>query len=127
MSAPIVYVDHSDVHPGRLDEVKAAADALVQFVQAQEPQLVSYGFYLSHDSRRMSVVAVHPDSASMQRHLEIGDSAFREFKDLITLRSIEVYGQPDDGVVDRLRAKARMLGADDHDVVIHELQAGFGL
>jgi hypothetical protein len=38
MSQPIVYVDTSEVRPGRLEELKAAMNDLARFVQANEPQ-----------------------------------------------------------------------------------------
>ena len=42
MSQPIVYVDTSEVRPGRLEELKAAMNDLARFVQANEPQLIAY-------------------------------------------------------------------------------------
>ena len=124
MPLPIVYIDHSDIHEGRLEVVKGLAHELVEFVETHEPQLISYGFYFSEDGTRMSVVALHPDSASLELHLEIGGPAFRGFKELIRLRSIEIYGTPTDDALNRLRQKARMLGADG-DVVVSELRSGF--
>jgi hypothetical protein len=34
---PIVYVDTSEVRPGRLEELKAAMNDLARLVQANEP------------------------------------------------------------------------------------------
>jgi hypothetical protein len=124
MPLPIVYIDHSDIHEGKLEVVKRLAHELVEFVDTHEPQLISYGFFFSEDGTRMSVVAMHPDSASLELHLDIGGPAFSGFKKFIRLRSIEVYGTPSDDALKRLRQKARMLGADA-DVVVHELQSGF--
>ena len=42
MPEPIVYVDRSQVRPGRLAEVMAAADGLAQFVEANEPEIISF-------------------------------------------------------------------------------------
>ena len=42
MSQPIVYVDRSEVRPGRLAELKVAMTDLARFVQANEPQLLAY-------------------------------------------------------------------------------------
>ena len=124
MPIPIVYIDHSDVEDGQIEVVKRLAQELVEFVEAHEAQLISYGFFFSEDGTRMSVVATHPNSASLELHLEVGGPAFREFKELIRLRSIEVYGAPSDDALSRLRQKARMLGADG-DVVVHEYHSGF--
>jgi len=66
MSDAIVYVDTSDVHEGALRELKAAIKELVDFVEANEPQLIAYNVYFSDDGTRMTVVHVHPDSASLE-------------------------------------------------------------
>jgi len=72
----------------------------------------------------MTVVAVHPDRASLELHLRVGDSAFRGFAELIDLERIEVFGDPGPAAMDRLRSKAEMLG-DRGDVRVHRAQGGF--
>jgi hypothetical protein len=69
------------------------------------------------------VVALHPDSASLERHFEVAGSAFRKFAELIRMERIDIYGKVSDGVMARLREKASMLGSGA--VVTHRLQAGF--
>ena len=123
METTIVYIDQSEVRPGKLDEVKVAIRALVDLVEPNEPQLVAYSFYLDESAARMSVVAVHPDAASMERHMEVGALGFRRFADLIDMRSIDVYGRPSDRVRRQLEEKARMLGAGVR-ITIHEPHAG---
>lgn len=124
MSEPIVYIDRSRVRPGKLEELKRAIDELVEFIEEREPQLLSYGFHLDEEGSRMSVVAVHPDAASVELHMEVGASAFRGFADLIEMEAIEVYGEPTDRVMEQLREKARALG-EQGKVVVQRRQAGF--
>ena len=93
-SEPIVYIDHSNIREGSLDELKAGVQRLVDFIEAREPQLVSYGFYIDDEAARMTVVAVHPDTASLELHLEIGGPEFRKLAPLLTLTAIECYGRP---------------------------------
>jgi hypothetical protein len=83
----------------------------------------AYGFFLDEGRTTMTVVAVHPDSESLEDHLDRGREEFRRFADLIELSRIEVYGNVSDGVVERLHAKARMLGRGT--VTVHGLHAGF--
>jgi len=87
------------------------------------PRLISYGFFLDREQRHMTVVAVHPDSASLEFHMDVGGAEFRKFADLIELSRIEVYGRVSDPVLERLHQKARMLGSGT--VTVHELYAGF--
>ena len=124
MSESIVYIDRSDIREGKLEEVRAAIHDLVEFVETHEPQLIAYGFYMNEEATRMTVVAIHPDSASMEFHMETGGPAFRKFTELVNLRTIEVYGRPSDKVLKQLQQKAEMLG-ENGNVVVHERDAGF--
>lgn len=123
MTQPIVYVDTSAIRAGKLEELEVAMKGLVAFVEANVPQLISYGVFLDEDRTQMTVVAVHPDSASLEYHMDVGGAEFRRFADLIDLLKIEVYGRVSDAVLERLHQKARMLGAGT--VAMHELYAGF--
>ena len=76
MSQPIVYVDTSEVRPGRLDELKAAMKDLTEFVEANEPQLIAYHVYFSDDGTRMTVLHINRDSASLRAHLAIAGPKF---------------------------------------------------
>jgi hypothetical protein len=123
-SEPIVYIDHSDIRVGSIDELRAGVQRLVAFIDAREPQLITYGFYIDEDAARMTVVAVHPDSASLERHMEIGSREFRKLAHLVTLTAIECYGRPSKRALEQLRQKAATLG-DGGVVVSIERFAGF--
>jgi hypothetical protein len=124
MAEPIVYIDHSEIRPGRLDEAQRTIPGVVRFVREHEPRLICYGFYVDEQASAMTVVAVHPDSASLELHLEIGAAQFRKLAEFIDLRLVEVYGEPSATALILLRQKAEMLGESGR-VVVHELQAGF--
>jgi hypothetical protein len=123
MSQPIIYVDTSEVRPGRFEELKLAMDDLAQFVQANEPQLLAYNVYFTQDGTRMSVVHINPNSASLELHLTVAGPKFPPIGEFIKMQSIDVYGRPDDALVESLRQKAQMLGTDV--VRIHDPHAGF--
>jgi hypothetical protein len=124
MLEPIVYIDHSDIREGELQEVRARVHELVGFVDAQEPQLLAYGVFIDEEGGGMTVVAIHPNSSSLEFHMEIGGPAFRKFIELIDLRTIEVYGRPSDKVLELLQQKLEMLG-ENGSVIVHEQHAGF--
>lgn len=121
---PVVYIDRSEIRPGRLEEVRKAIPRLVGFIDEREPRLIFYGFHIDEQASTMTVVAVHPDSASLELHMEIGGPQFRKMAEFIDLRSIEIYGEPSGTALNQLRRKADMLG-NDARVVVRELQAGF--
>jgi hypothetical protein len=119
----LVYVDVSDVRQGALEELKQAIADLSDFVEANEPELVSYDVYFNDDGTQMSVVHVHAHPASLDRHLEIAGVHFGRFADLVTLKSIHLYGRPSESAVEQLREKLRLLGLGD--VVVHPPHVGF--
>lgn len=123
-SEPIVYIDHSRIREDSIDELKAGVQRLVDFIDAREPQLIAYGFYIDEDAARMTVVAVHPDSASLERHMDIGSEEFRKLAHLVTLTAIECYGRPSERALEQLRHKAATLG-DGGAIVSIERWAGF--
>ena len=123
MSDAIFYVDISDVRDGALEELKAGMNELVEFVEANEPRLIAYNVYFSDDGTRMTVVHVHPDTASLEHHMEVAGPVFRRFVDLVTLSAIHIYGEPSEKLLQQAHEKARLLG--DGDVVVDALHSGF--
>lgn len=123
MPPPIVYVDTSVIREGKQQELEAAMNNLAGFVEANMPRVIYYGFFLDEDQTEMTVVAVHPDSESLELHMDTGAEEFRKFAELIDLSRIEVYGAVSDGVLERLDEKARALGSGT--VAVRELYAGF--
>ena len=121
---PIVYIDHSQIREDSVDELKAGLRRLVEFIDPREPQLITYGFYIDEDASSMTVVAVHPDSESLERHLDIGGAEFRKLADLLTLTGIECYGRPSERAMEQLRRKADALG-DGGAIVSVDRFAGF--
>lgn len=123
MSDAIVYVDTSDVREGALEELKAGIRELVDFIDANEPRIIAYNVYFTGDGSRMTVVQVHPDSASLEYHMEVAGPVFRQFVELVTLSSIHIYGEPSAKLLKQVHEKARLLGGGV--VVVDALHAGF--
>ena len=121
---PIAYIDHSDIREGSLEELKMGVRRLVDYIDAREPQLITYGFYIDEDAAKMTVVAVHPDSASLELHMEIGSKEFAKLAHLLTLTAIECYGRPSERALGQLRHKAATMG-DGGTVVSIGRFAGF--
>jgi hypothetical protein len=118
---PLVYVDRSDIRAGRAVELEVAARQLVEHVASGGHRALSYGIYFSADRSTMTVVHVHPDTNSLELLMALIAPLLAPFRDLLELRSIDVYGSPSDAVLARLRAKAELLGGT---VAIHDRIAG---
>lgn len=119
----IIYVDTSEVQPGKLEELKGAITQLADFVERNEPEILGYEVFFSDDGKRMTVIHMHRDQASLETHMDVAGGEFPKFAPLVRLVSIDLYGDVDAALVDRLRGKARMLGAGV--VRVHPHHAGF--
>jgi hypothetical protein len=119
---PLVYVDRSTLRAGRTPELRTALADLSALVEAHEPQIGAFAAFLDADSRTLTVIHVHRDAASLDRHLQVAAPAFPQFANLIALESIAVYGSPSPWALERLDAKVRLLGGA---VTLHRLVAGF--
>jgi quinol monooxygenase YgiN len=124
MSHPILYLDRSTVRPGIEAELRDAVARLVAFVSDEEPQLLAYEVAIDETSHSMVVAAVHPDSASLERHLSIGGDEFRRVGRYIDLRSIEVVGPVSARAIEQLEEKAAALG-EAATIEITQVVAGF--
>jgi hypothetical protein len=122
VSEVIVYVDRSTVRDGKLDELKLAITDLVDFVDANEPDILSYNVYFSDDSTRMTVVHTHAGSESLAYHMEVAGPKFPPIGEFIELEAIDVYGRPSEELVHQLEEKASTLGHGR--VAIHDHHDG---
>jgi hypothetical protein len=118
---PLVYVDRSDIRPGKAVELETAARQLVEHVASNERRALSYGIYFSVERSTMTVVHVHPDSSSLEQLMALIAPVLPPFRDLLQLRSVDVYGSPSDAVLAQLRAKVDLLGGT---ITIHDRVAG---
>ena len=118
---PLVYIDRSTINPGRAAELEIAARRLVEHVRGGERRALSYGIYFSDDRFTMTVVHVHPDSASLEQLLAVIAPVLAPFRELLRLQSIDVYGTPSEAVMARLVAKTELLGGT---ITVHARIAG---
>ena len=123
MSDAIFYVDFSDVREGALGELKAGISELAAFVEANEPRIVAYNVYFNDDGTRMTVAQLHPDSASLEFHMEVAGPLFGPLAPFVMLSAIHIYGEPSEKLLQQLHEKARLLGSGA--VVVHSPHAGF--
>jgi len=123
MYEPLVSIDSSEIREGKIDELKSAMKELVEFVKANEPRPIAYDVYLNEDGTKITVVQIHPDSASMELHMKVAAPEFAKFTDLVMLQAMDVYGTPSEDLLEQLRRKAQLLG--DGTLSVHELHAGF--
>ena len=61
--------------PGKRGGPQAFA-YLVDFVETNEPRMIAFHMYLDQDGNTLSIVQVHPDSASMEFHMQVNAKHF---------------------------------------------------
>lgn len=71
MTAPFIFISTYEVAEGRLDDARRSLAEHAEFVEANEPRLISFHFYLDAESSTLTIVQVHPDAASMDFHMQL--------------------------------------------------------
>jgi len=93
MTGPFIYIGTTTIKPGKLDLARTRLAELVDFVEINEPQMIAFHCYLDEQGSVLTVVQVHPDSASMEFHLQVNAKHFATaFDYLDTTVSEQYYG-----------------------------------
>jgi quinol monooxygenase YgiN len=103
MSEPLIYIGTYAIKSGKLEECRKRCGELVDLVETNEPRLIAFNLYLDEQGSTISVVQVHPDSASMEFHLKlISEHLEGAFDYLEATVSEQVYGTPSDSLAEQL-------------------------
>ena len=108
MSGPFIFIATNRLKSGKLDDERARVPGLVEFIEANEPQLLAFNEYADDEGTEVAVVQVHPDADSMAFHMEVvaerAATAYAETVEATT--NIQVFGTPSNAVLDMLRRQA---------------------
>jgi hypothetical protein len=108
MAGPIIFVATNLLKEGALEMERARVPELVDFVKREEPQVLAFNEYLNETGEEVTVVQIHPDAASLEKHLGvIADHARRAYEETLdrTVR-IQVFGELPEGILTALREQA---------------------
>jgi quinol monooxygenase YgiN len=108
MSDPFIFIGTHRLKAGKREAYEQHVADFVRFIEAEEPRLRLFSFYLDEDGDHVSVVQVHPDAESMATHMQvahqhIGDSYADYLEETV---SIQVFGEPTDVVLGMMRKLA---------------------
>jgi quinol monooxygenase YgiN len=76
MSGPLIYVGTYTIKQGDQEDARRRLAELVDFVETNEPRVIAFNTYLDRDGNTVSIVQVHPDSASMEFHMQVNAKHF---------------------------------------------------
>ena len=94
MSAPFVYVSITSVKPGRLEALRAQLAEVVDFVETNEPRMIAFHTFLDEPGRTLTIVQLHPDSSSMEFHMQVNAKHFATAFDFLeSIVSEQYYGE----------------------------------
>jgi hypothetical protein len=106
--APFIFIATNRLKPGKLADERKRVPGLVDFVEANEPQLIAFNEYASEDGTEVAVVQIHPNADSMAFHMDViaerAAAAYAETVEATT--SIQVFGMPMNAVLKMLERQA---------------------
>ncbi len=103
MSGPLIYVGTYTIKPGNQEDARSRLAELVDFVETNEPRVIAFHAYLDQDGNTVSIVQVHPDSASMEFHMQVNAKHFATAFDwLDTSMSGQYFGPISDALAAEL-------------------------
>ena len=102
--APFFFINTHKIQAGKADEFRAYAKKYVKLVADEEPQLIGFNLYINEDGTEFSCVQVHPNAASMGRHMEVVQAHMEEAYEYIEAGHdrFHVFGAPIDGLLQAL-------------------------
>jgi hypothetical protein len=105
---PFIFIATNRLKPGALATERRRVPELVEFIERSEPQLLAFNEYVDTARGETTVVQIHPDSHSMEIHLDVvRERASAAYADTIeSTSSIQTFGPPSPTVLALLRTQA---------------------
>ena len=104
---PIVFTLTLEIQQGKLDVYKEAAEKSVAFLNKNGPQLM-VGIFIDEENMRARSLQVHRDSESILASWKIADSYMRDVMQYITTTRVDIFGQPNEEVMEGMRRLSGM-------------------
>lgn len=103
MSQPFAYVGTWTIKPGKEEEARKWLSEHTAFIEANEPRMIAFHVYFNGEGNTASVVQVHPDSASMETHMQlIAEHMGSAFEVIDTILSEQYFGPMSDSLAHTL-------------------------
>lgn len=103
MAGNITFVGTYAVPEARFEEWDAAIRDMVDFVKANVPRLISFDVYVNEERSEATSIYVHPDADSFAKHMQVAATRVDAGAQMVSVVRIDVYGDPGEQVVARLR------------------------
>lgn len=90
-----------------------AMQGMTRFVAERVPGVLSFDAYVDEGRSRGTVVYVHPDADSLDRHLSAAADQIRAGSAMVEVTAIRILGTPHQATVDALRASGAPVEVDE--------------
>lgn len=102
MSESIMLINTMQIEQGKLEEFKESVKSSLAFVEANGPQLM-VEVYVDEENMRAHSFQFYRDSESILSHWQMSDPYIRDVMQHITVKRLNIYGQPNDAVMEGVR------------------------
>lgn len=116
MTGPFILRATSRIHPGKAEAYAPLAKEICELVEEHEPRVLGFHIYVNEDQTTEVVVQIHPDAESLQYHLELLGKRVAETFAYTDFESLEVYGAPNDALMDYLQRATEGIPFTVHNV-----------
>ena len=99
----ILLINTMQIEEGKVEAFKESMKRGLAFVEANGPQLMVEVYVDEKDMRAYSFQYFR-DSESVLSHWQMSDPYIRDVMRHITVKRLDIYGQPDDTVMEGLRS-----------------------
>ena len=107
ISQKISFLIEMKINKGKkLDEIKPFLAGLTSFMRNNEPEGYDYGYYISEDGKKVTLIEKYLTSEAAIKHADNfeGGPNMKPFLEMFTLESFIITGNATDQLKDRLKA-----------------------
>lgn len=98
MPTPLIFISTWTVKEGQVEDLESYFQRISQIVDANEPRIIAFNAFLNEAGTEMTSIQVHPDTASMETHMQVlrdaWDESFSHYSELVEGVSVAYYGTP---------------------------------
>jgi hypothetical protein len=119
MADPVVFISHSRIREGKLEELREQFRRSIGLIESAKPRTVFFHAFMDEDGGAVEIVHVFPDAAAMDLHMEGAAERAKAAWELMAPRGFRIYGAPSEGTLSQLRSMAEAQGIDLHVAPAH--------
>lgn len=110
MSDAIVFISHSRVRDGKVDQLREFMTTGIPLLEAGKPRTLALLPYLSEDETELAIIHVFANADAFDAHLEGVAERAGAADEVIEITRYEIFGRPNPSALGLMRAAAATRG-----------------